>query len=265
MKSIAWHPGPQDNTISLTNSDGELVTLPDVVPPDQEALLHRPLQPAPLLDDMLEVETAGVAAGRRLRHRSLSHDSVDELMPLEDIEDDFIVDDDHGGYAEPTLNNSRKRRYDFLDDHISEAKRRAYDAWSPEVHEPFQPGSTPWQGGRKYLALNLTGFVWTVDQGTHNTVTVEFYDRDMYRDFHFTDPYLYDKACLSEAAAHLNFASPLTDSKTDENGALFSSAGTNIKRANLFYRPHETWSTRADWRIQLPEGEDINCTLFQPL
>ena len=48
------------------------------------------------------------------------------------------------------------------------------------------------------LGLNLTGFVWTVDQDTHHTVTVEFYDREYHRDFHFTDPYLYDKACLSK-------------------------------------------------------------------
>lgn len=48
------------------------------------------------------------------------------------------------------------------------------------------------------LGLNLTGAVWTVDQETHNTVTVEFYDRELHRDFHFTDPYMYDRACLSE-------------------------------------------------------------------
>lgn len=29
-------------------------------------------------------------------------------------------------------------------------------------------------------------------------MTVEFYDREMHRDFHFTDPYLYDRACLSQ-------------------------------------------------------------------
>lgn len=33
-------------------------------------------------------------------------------------------------------------------------------------------------------------------------MTVEFYDRELHRDFHFTDPYQYDKACLSESAAH---------------------------------------------------------------
>jgi chromosome transmission fidelity protein 4 len=50
-----------------------------------------------------------------------------------------------------------------------------------------------------FLGLNLTGAVWTVDQETHHTVTVEFYDRELHRDFHFTDPYQYDKACLSKS------------------------------------------------------------------
>ena len=27
----------------------------------------------------------------------------------------------------------------------------------------------------------------------------------------------------------------------------------------VFYRPHETWTTRADWRTQLPAGEDVTC------
>jgi hypothetical protein len=52
--------------------------------------------------------------------------------------------------------------------------------------------------------LNLTGAVWTVDQETHHTVTVEFYDREAHRDFHFTDPYMYDKACLSESFPHFS-------------------------------------------------------------
>lgn len=55
------------------------------------------------------------------------------------------------------------------------------------------------------LGLNLTGAVWTVDQETHHTVTVEFYDREAHRDFHFTDPYMYDKACLSKFPACLVF------------------------------------------------------------
>ena len=27
----------------------------------------------------------------------------------------------------------------------------------------------------------------------------------------------------------------------------------------VFYRPHETWTTRADWRTHLPAGEEVTC------
>jgi chromosome transmission fidelity protein 4 len=47
------------------------------------------------------------------------------------------------------------------------------------------------------IACNMIGHIWTVDQDTHNTVTCEFYDREAHHQFFFTDPYLYDKACLS--------------------------------------------------------------------
>jgi hypothetical protein len=52
---------------------------------------------------------------------------------------------------------------------------------------------------RLIVACNMIGHVWTVDQDTHNTVTCEFYDREAHHQFFFTDPYLYDKACLSNA------------------------------------------------------------------
>lgn len=101
----------------------------------------------------------------------------------------------------------------------------------------------------------MIGFVWTVDQDTHHTITVEFYDREMYRDFHFTDPYFYDKACLSNN--HTVDGSSHSLIMADENGTLFSCPSTKGNLATIFYRPHETWTTRADWRTQLPEGEDV--------
>ena len=81
--------------------------------------------------------------------------------------------------------------------------------------------------------------MWTVDQDTHCTVTVEFYDRELHRDFHFTDPFQYDKACLND------------------KGTLFSCPPRDGSPAMVFYRPHETWTARADWRTSLPEGEDV--------
>lgn len=44
-------------------------------------------------------------------------------------------------------------------------------------------------------------------------MTVEFYDRELHRDFHFTDPYQYDKACLSKYNASYNCIFLLTDSR----------------------------------------------------
>lgn len=105
----------------------------------------------------------------------------------------------------------------------------------------------------------MTGVVWTVDQETHNTVTVEFYDSEMHRNFHFTDPYRYDKACLSKSLV----TSDIFDQRSrltfiDENGALFSSSSPpDDGPAMIYYRPHETWTTRGDWRTQLPPGETV--------
>lgn len=72
-------------------------------------------------------------------------------------------------------------------------------------------------------------------------MTVEFYDREFHRDFHFTDPFLYDKACLNEHGALLS-CPPLKD---------------NNQPAMIYYRPHETWTTRTDWRTSLPKGESV--------
>ncbi|MCJ1259786.1 hypothetical protein MMC24_007625 [Lignoscripta atroalba] len=248
--NVAWHS--HENIISFTSSDGELYIYTDFVPADFSALLEQTLQPAPFIHDPL-AETSGNARRRitngvkdRLGHpmrRGGSPDSLDDILGSDGMgedEDDFIDDDDGAGYA-AGINGFGKRTNGHLDDLDGfDVKRRApYQAWQPKIHQSFQSGSTPWRGNRRYLCLNLTGFVWTVDQDTHHTVTVEFYDREFHRDFHFTDPYLYDKACLNE------------------NGTLFSCPPANGNPAMVFYRPHETWTSRADWRTQLPVGEDV--------
>lgn len=173
------------------------------------------------------------------RPRARSFDSLDEyLADAGGDENGWIEDDDGAGYINE---NGKRVNGDALSPDAS--KRSRYHAWQPEIHPSFQPNSTPWRGNRKYLCLNLIGFVWTVNQSTHNTVTVEFYDREAHRDFHFTDPFQYDKACLND------------------HGALFSAPPNPSQNqpAVLFYRPHETWTNRADFRIELPDGEDIAC------
>lgn len=255
---LAWHPS--ENIISFTNSNGELVTLPEAIPEDLASQLKTPLRAGTSLNGELEVRTKDASSRRRAR--SMSRDSLNDLLDIDEDEDDFIIDDDGAGYVEPGRGDGgqAKRRYDDLGADLPPSKRRAWDSWTPTIHEPFQPGSTPWRGNRRYLSLNLIGFVWTVDQETHNTVTVEFYDREAYRDFHFTDPFLYNKACLSTSPLHSSFFQDhllISLFQKDENGTLFSSPSSKTHPATILYRPHETWSTRSDFRIQLPEGEEV--------
>lgn len=247
VMDIAWHP--TKNIMSFTNSDGEVYIYDNFVPAEHTHLIKLPLQPAPFIHDPLSEISAnarrqpanGLKDIPNKNARRGSPDSLDDILDADIMgdDDDFVVDDDGAGYAlGPVSLNGNGKRPNGNAELYPASKRRA-QAWEPQYHESFQPGSTPWRGNRKYLCLNLIGFVWTVDQDTHNTITVEFYDHEFYRDFHFTDTSLYDKACLNE------------------NGTLFSCAINGEAPATIFYRPHETWTSRADWRTQLPKGEDI--------
>ena len=238
--NVTWHP-LAENYLNWTTSWGEVYICPDFLKDEAHIrLLKGPRARSPFFHDPLDDTSAAINGrkalvnGRPKPLRAGTPDSLDILLG-EGEEEDWIDDDDGAGYT----NGNGKRTNGHLGALNGHAgKRGRQDYWSPQIHEPFQPGATPWRGNRKYLCLNLTGFVWTVDQDTHHTVTVEFYDREMHRDFHFTDPYLYDKACLNE------------------KGTLFSCPSSDDHPAMVFYRPHETWTTRADWRTQLPNGEE---------
>lgn len=237
---ISWHQ--TENLVSFTNADGEVYIHPGLVPEQHSQLLKLTRQPAPFIHDpqtelttnLRRPDANGVRpdAPRRRRDSVESYDSLLDGPLAED--DDFVEDDDGAGY----VINGNGKRVPGASTAVgaSSVKRRQVE---PQYHEAFQPGSTPWRGNRKYLCLNLIGFVWTVDQDGHHTVTVEFYDHEFHRDFHFTDTFLYDKACLTD------------------KGCLFSCPPSDDSPATIFYRPHETWTHRTDWRTQLPKGEAV--------
>jgi chromosome transmission fidelity protein 4 len=265
--ALAWHP--TENILSYTNSEGELFIHTDFLSEQLVPLLQKPTVSAPFFHDPSEGR-AGLApvppsnqAGAkqvlpgRPRQRDGTPDSLDDLLGPDFRDDevegdgdeemeDFVVDDDGAGYT-TGLNGHGKRPNDggiaSATEHL--AKRRATPSalFRPQVHQPFQPGSTPWRGNRRLLCCSLTGYVETVSQeGNHHTVSVKFYDEHTFRNFHFTDIFLYDKSCLNE------------------NGTLFAcqpdSTGDGSP-AMIYYRPHETWTTRTEWRTNLPAGESV--------
>lgn len=245
---MQWHP--KDNVLSYTNNKGELFIREDFVPSEFRSILKAGPHPAPLKGDPLsEISGNAQKQSKNLAERSVfgyqksaEDQYLDDLLGPDAASDDeeldgFIEDDDGAGYAE--VSNAYGKRPAAAHGGSRQKRPAVGDAWQPAIHPALQSGSTPWKGDRRYLCLNLTGFIWTVKQDMHHTVTVEFYDRQAHRDFHFTDPYLYDKACLNE------------------NGALFACPPSSQHSAMIYYRPHETWTSRTDWRIQLPPGEEV--------
>lgn len=266
--AMAWHPS--ENILSYTNNEGELFIHTNFVHVDDLRILQKSAVSAPFFHDPLEGR-AGVAPApqklangnktvlpeRRPRQRDGTPDSLDDLLgpDFRDNEaeedgdeemNDFVIDDDGAGYAAPGINGHGKRPNAHISNGVEPSfKRRATSSalFRPQIHEPFQPGATPWRGNRRLLCCSLTGFVETVSQeGRHHTVSVKFYDEHTYRNFHFTDVFLYDKACLNG------------------NGTLFAcqpnSTGDH-NTAMIYYRPHETWTARTDWRTNLPAGESV--------
>ncbi len=245
---LCWHP--KKNILSFTTTDGEVYIYPDFLSEQFAPLLKLNPQPAPFIHDPLSEISGNRQApppaphgGQKAhddlptRRRRESFGSLDSFLGGANADDDdFVVDDDNAGYAQPGL-LKRGREDDDLDGRYASKRRQM--PLEPTYHESFQPGATPWQGNRKYLCLNLVGFVWTIDQDAHYTVTVEFYDHEFQRDFHFTDTFHYDKACLND------------------RGSLFACPPRDDQPATLYYRPHESWTQRQDWRIELPRGEAV--------
>ncbi|CAI6330295.1 unnamed protein product [Periconia digitata] len=251
ITAMKWHP--TDNVLSYTNSEGQLYIHEDFVPLEYADRLQKPVQPAPFFhdpaEDRLSNPTSKPANGltRTLperRQREISMDPLDEILGVdfqdEDM-DDFVDDDDGAGYA-PVVNGHGKRTNGHLDSLQSKAKRHAQasNVRLPDIHEPFQPGATPWRGNRRMLCCSLFGYVSTVSQeGDQSTVELKFADK-RYRDAKISDIYGYDKAALST------------------KGALLSCQPGEEHPAMIYYRPHGTWTANSeDWRTKLPDGESV--------
>lgn len=150
--------------------------------------------------------------------------------------DDFVVDDDGAGYVE-------------------DQTPRWMAVGNPETNS-FQPGATPWINSRRYLAFNMIGTVVSIAQDeSYNTVEIEFYDKSIHRDFHFSDSYKFSMAALSESGCLL-----ATTSREFANDQSLRAAASDADEVSVVsYRGFSSWSTSTDWMVKLPEKEHPRC------
>jgi chromosome transmission fidelity protein 4 len=163
VMNLCWHP--TKNSLSFTTSDGELFIYNDFVPKNNEALLQKPLQAAPIVPTPLReishnVERTTLAdrskeAIQRAARRG-SPDSLDDILGGDEEMMDFVEDDDGAGYADEEVNLYGKRPNGHLDDiDFNVGNKRMYSGGSqPKAHPAIQPGSTLWAGSRRYLCTS---------------------------------------------------------------------------------------------------------------
>ena len=244
---LLWHP--HQNTISWTTDAGELFTQDDLLPSESPSAYTRPIHRSPLKQtEKAPKQNAPVNGRKSATHsRTIGDSGIEDEALSDDLEDagaEWIDDDDGAGYI-PNLDHRLKRAsgYDTDDGEPAVKRAKTHGTFQPQLHDTIQPGSTPWRSQRRYLTLNMVGWVWTVEQDDHNTVTVEFHDRESHRQYHFNDSAQFSFAALNDVGAL--FASTIRT----EDGIR--------KAATLHYRPHESWASYANWSIQMPAGEDI--------
>ncbi|KAJ1870492.1 DNA polymerase alpha accessory factor Mcl1 [Coemansia sp. RSA 990] len=161
-------------------------------------------------------------------HVDMSEDEIDDAG---DALDDFVVDDDGAGYTEHQVPR--------------------WMASDPQAYA-FQPGSTPWISGRRYLAFNMVGSVVSIAQESHNTIQIEFHDKSLHRDIHFSDSFRFSMAALAESGC-------LFATTTNELANDRSLRTSNDAESVLSFRAFASWSANSDWMFKLPDKEHPRC------
>jgi chromosome transmission fidelity protein 4 len=237
-----------------------MTTWEDVVPMQEKGLSHPAQAHARISNEEVD-ELFGDVRERRLVNggRQQQHDEdlgIDDDMS--DI-DDFVIDDDGAGYTESHITNGRPQHPERSLNGGTHLLQQLLAA----PQQPFQPGSTPYKesnasgtpldGERRYLAFNMTGVIYTIFQGTHSVVNVEFHDKTRNRNFHFQDYFNYSMASLGKKGAV--FAVESSKSTPAQAGDDDEDHQSNPSR--IYYRPLGGLADNAEWSMRLPDGEEV--------
>ncbi|KAJ1978037.1 DNA polymerase alpha accessory factor Mcl1 [Dimargaris verticillata] len=264
ITQVAWCP--QGNIMALMDNLGMLTVWDQVIP--EESGLVLPTVSDPTLFPNQAPDEPKQAGPLGHRDTALNSGSLTAKAPFASLVDNEagMDDDTHRGVFPDTGSD--------LDDFIVDDTPSAHDHHRPSrpdshqryttaampigsnyrsmrhavPHPSFQPGATPSLGQRRFLSFNMIGSVTSIDHDTHCTINVDFHDKSIHRDFHFTDHYKYNLASLGERG--ILFGTTVekgdgADPTSDDEPSMVS------------YRPFESWAANSDWLYKLPAGEDL--------
>ncbi|KIP10903.1 hypothetical protein PHLGIDRAFT_492619 [Phlebiopsis gigantea 11061_1 CR5-6] len=241
LSQLAW--SPSTNLLAWTDTDGGLTRWQGCIPSDGidpvklSAPLAKPLPQAAkrkgtpdLFDFDLDVAEQQEMDADPDADVDMDEDEGKKSRPADMPDDDWILDDLGGGmYDEDEKEKDGRWGGRGVREMVSVTK----------AQPAFQPGSTPLENKKRYLAYNMIGVVEVTDQDTHHIVNVEFHDRSTRKGYHFTDHHKYDLAALGE------------------RGAVFACPPEAEHPAHVIYKPYGTWASQSEWTYELPQGTTV--------
>lgn len=147
-----------------------------------------------------------------------------------DMGDDWIIDDLGAMEDDPPERDRTEREY--VKEMVSITK----------AQPAFQPGSTPMNNKKRYLAFNMIGAIEITDQDTHHIVNVVFHDQSSRKGYHFTDHFKYDLASLGE------------------RGIALACQPENDHPSQVLFKPYTSWSSSSsqyDWTYTLGKNTRV--------
>eukprot|EP01012_Entosiphon_sulcatum_P048867 TRINITY_DN67422_c0_g1_i1.p1 TRINITY_DN67422_c0_g1~~TRINITY_DN67422_c0_g1_i1.p1 ORF type:complete len:1195 (+),score=211.61 TRINITY_DN67422_c0_g1_i1:39-3587(+) len=106
-------------------------------------------------------------------------------------------------------------------------------------HPRVQPGATPLEGERQFLACNNIGVVKRLVDGDRVSIVADFADQLRHRPIRISDRFNFVFAAIGP------------------RGVIFASRGEAEEGAYILYKPLEGWGAHTEWTCTFPRGEQV--------
>ncbi|KAI9207974.1 uncharacterized protein BJ171DRAFT_492272 [Polychytrium aggregatum] len=245
VTSLAWNPS--QNALGMATCNGYVHLWSEVIPAGHPEPFANGAGVSTQSEDFLDPsDRSDLVADKGIRDQGdieleeqLFGSDFDEDEPAED-DDNFVVDDDGAGYVHRLETSKDMRRYYDSERTRIDRQVGGRRQYGLEIQAPFQPSSTTLKGDRKYLAVDLSGVIYAIqDKKMDQMIHLEFFDKSR-RSVHFSDDRNFSMAVLGTS------------------GAAFASETSGSYRSTLMFKSYDTWGGNSlDWKIELPAKENI--------